>query len=179
MGPPVDEFGLRDRKGDVERRGSPGDFQEKPLEASYVGPVSRRCHREGKIIHVRDHDARWDAEMKGGNVDEEKKGRQRGALRGSYLDRGRYVGGALEDECAPSSSEERGNPVDHVGGYVFGEEEGWELGRVDIVEAGFYVKEEGGDFQEGSSKGSDIMGEGGHCIRGAEAGEGATLVWVE
>ena len=117
--------------------------------------------------------------MKGGNVDEKKKGRQRGTLRGSYRDRGRYVGDALEDEGAPSPSEERGNPVDHVGGYVFGEEEGSELGRVDIVKAGLYVEKEGGDFQEGSLKGSDLMGEGGHCIRGAEAGEGATLVWVE
>ena len=55
-------------------------------------------------------------------------------------------GGTLEDEGAPSPSEERGNPVDHVGGYVFGMEEGPELGRVDIVEAGLYVVEEGGDF---------------------------------
>ena len=39
VGPPVDEFRLRDRKGDVERRGSPGDFQEKALQALYVGPV--------------------------------------------------------------------------------------------------------------------------------------------
>ena len=39
MGPPVDEFGFWDRKGDVERRGSPGDVQEKALQTSYVGPV--------------------------------------------------------------------------------------------------------------------------------------------
>ena len=51
--------------------------------------------------------------------------------------------------------------------------------RVDIIEAGFYVEEEGGDFQEGSLKGSDFVGEGGHCFRGAEAREGAALVWVE
>ena len=117
--------------------------------------------------------------MKGGNVDEEKKGRQRGTLWGSYRDRGRYVGGALEDEGAPAPSEARTNPVDHVGGYDSGEEEGSELGRVDIVEAGLYVEEVGRDFQEGSLKGSDFKGEGGHCIRGAEAREGATLVWVE
>ena len=117
--------------------------------------------------------------MKGGNVDEEEKGGQRGALGGPYRDRGRYVGGALKDEGAPPPSEERGNPVDHVRGYVFGEEEGSELGRVDVVEAGLYVEEEGGDFQEGSLKGSDFMGEGGRCVRGAEAREGAALVWVE
>ena len=102
--------------------------------------------------------------MKGGNVDEEEEGGHRGTLRGSHRDRGRYVGGALEDEGAPSPSEERGDPVDHVRGYVFGEEEGSELGRVDVVEAGLYVEEEGGDFQEGSLKGSDFMGEGSYCI---------------
>ena len=85
----------------------------------------------------------------------------------------------MEDEGAPSPREERGNPVDHVGGYVFGEEEGSELGRVDIVEAGLYVEEESGDFQERSWKGSDFMSESDYCIRGAEAREGATSVWVE
>ena len=117
--------------------------------------------------------------MKGDNVDEEMKGGQRGTLRGSYPDRGPYVGGALEDESAPSPSEERGNPVDHVGEYVFGEKEGSELGRVNVVAAGLYVEEEGGQLQEGSWKRSDFMGEGGRCVRGAEAGEGAILVWVD
>ena len=117
--------------------------------------------------------------MKGGNIYEEEEGRERGTLGGPYRDRGRYVGGALDDEGAPPPSEERGNPVDHVRGYVFGEEEGPELGCVDVVEAGLYVEEEGGDFQEGSFKGSDLIGEGGRWVRGAEPREGAALVWVE
>ena len=70
----------------------------------------------------------------------------------------------MEDEGAPSLSEEGGNPVDHVGGYVFGQEEGSELGCVDVVEAGLYVEEQGGDFQEGSLKGFDFRGEGGYRI---------------
>ena len=85
----------------------------------------------------------------------------------------------MEDQGAPSRSEEGGDPVDHVRGYVFGEEEGPKLSRVDVIEARFYVEEVGGDFQEGSLKGSDFVGEGGHCVRGAEAREGAALVWVE
>ena len=98
---------------------------------------------------------------------------------GPYSDRGRYAGGALEDLGVFPPSEEGGDPVDHVAGYVFGEEEGPKLGRVDVVEAGFCVEEEGGDFEAGSLKGSDLVGECGHRIRGAEAREGAALVWVE
>ena len=73
VGPPVDEFGFRDGEGEVEFRSSPGYDQEKVLQTSYVGPVRRRCHCEGEIIHVRDHDARWDVEVEGGDVDEEEK----------------------------------------------------------------------------------------------------------
>ena len=102
--------------------------------------------------------------MKGGNVDEEEKRGQQGTLWGSYRDRGRYVRGALEDEGAPSPREERGNPVDHVGGYVLAEEEGPELGRVDVVQAGLSVEEEGGGLQEGSLEGSDFVGEGSYRI---------------
>ena len=102
--------------------------------------------------------------MKGDNVDEEEEGGQRGTLRGPYRDRGRYVRGALEDEGESPPSEERRDPVDHVRGYVFGKEEGLELGRVDVVEAGLYVEEEGGDLQEGPLKGSDFMDEGGRCV---------------
>ena len=85
----------------------------------------------------------------------------------------------MEDQGAPPPSEEGGDPVDHVRGDVFGEEEGRKLSCVDLFEAGFYVEEEGGDLQEGSFKGSDFVGEGGHCVRGAEAREEAALVWVE
>ena len=98
---------------------------------------------------------------------------------GPYRDQGGYPRGALEDEGPPPPREEGGNPVDHVGGYVSGEEEGPKPICVDFVEAGFYVEEEGGYFQDGSLKGSDLMGEGGHGVRGAEAREGAALVWVE
>ena len=78
----------------------------------------------------------------------------------------------MEDEGALSSSKEGGDPVDHEGGYLFGEQERPELGCIDIVEAGLYVEEKGGHLQEGSLKGPDFVGEGGHCVGGAEAGEG-------
>ena len=74
VGPPVDKFGFRDREGDVQHRGPPGDVQETVLQSSYVGPIRRRCHCEGEIIHIRDHDARRDAEVEGSDVDEEEKG---------------------------------------------------------------------------------------------------------
>ena len=87
--------------------------------------------------------------------------------------------GTLEDQGALCPSEEERDPVDHLRGYVSGEEEGPKLSCVDVIEAGFYVEEEGGDLQEGSLKGSDLVGEGGYCGREAEAREGAALVWVE
>ena len=148
------------------------------MQTSYVGPVRRRCHCEGEVIHVGDHDARWDAEMEGDDVDEEEKGRQWGAFGGPYRDHGRYAGGTFKDEVTSSSCEEGGDTVDHIGGYVFGEQAGPELRRVDIVKTSFYVEKEGGYLQEGSLEGSDFVGEGGHRIRGAEAGEGAALVRV-
>ena len=85
----------------------------------------------------------------------------------------------MEDQCALPSGKEGGDPVDHLGGYVSGEQEGPELGRTDVVEAGLYVKEEGGYLQEGSLKGIDLVSEGGYRVPGAEAREGATLVWVK
>ena len=73
----------------------------------------------------------------------------------------------MEDEGTPPPCEEGRNPVDHVGGYVFGEEEGPELSHVDFVKASLYIEEEGGYFQEGSLEGFDFVGEGGHRVRGA------------
>ena len=118
--PLVEGLGLRDQERNIKYRGPPGDVQEQVLETSYVESVRRRCHCEGEVIDIRDHDARWDAEVEAGDVDEEEKGEQPGALGGPYRDRGRYARGALEDEGAPPPREEGRNPVDHVGRYVFG-----------------------------------------------------------
>ena len=98
---------------------------------------------------------------------------------GPYRDRGGYAAGALEDKRTPPSRQEGGDPVDHVRGYVLGEEQGPELSRVDVVEASLYVEEEGGYFLEGSLKGVNLVGECGYCGRGVEAGEGAALVRVK
>ena len=117
--------------------------------------------------------------MEGGDVDEEEKGEQWGALWGPHRDGGRYAWGTLEDEGAPPPHEEGRNPVDHVGRYVLGQEERPKLSCVDVIKACLYVEEEGGHFQEGSLEGSDLMGEGGHRVSGAEARKGAALVWVK
>ena len=74
VSPPVDEFGFCDGEGDVELSGPPGEIKEQVLQASYVGSVRWRCHCEGEVIHVRDNDARGDAEMKRGDVYHEEKG---------------------------------------------------------------------------------------------------------
>ena len=78
-----------------------------------------RCHYKGEVIHIRDHDARRDAEVEGGDVDAEEEGGQRGALGGPYRDRSRYVGGALEEQRALPPCEEGGDTVNHVRRYVF------------------------------------------------------------
>ena len=84
MGPPVDEFSFWDGERDVKLQGSSGDTREEALQALYVGPVRRRCHCEGEVIHVRDHDACWDVEVEGGDINKKEEGGQRGALGGSY-----------------------------------------------------------------------------------------------
>ena len=65
--------------------------------------------------------------MERGDIDKEKKGGQRGALGGPHRDRGWYDGGALEGKSALPPCEEGGDPVDHLRGYVFGEEKGSQL----------------------------------------------------
>ena len=117
--------------------------------------------------------------MEGGDVYEKEEGRQWGSLRGSYRDRSVYARGTLEDEGALPPCEERRDPVDNVRRYVLREEEGPQLGCINVVKAGLYVEEEGGYLQKGPLKGSDFMGEGGHPVRGAEAQKGAALVRVK
>ena len=63
---------------------------------------------------------------------------------GPYRDPGGDVRGALEDQGALPTCKEGGDPVEHAGGYISGKEEGSQLGRIYIVEAGFYVEKEGG-----------------------------------
>jgi len=69
--------------------------------------------------------------------------------------------------------------VDHIGGHVAGQEPGSEGGGVDIVEAGFGVQKEGGDFQSWSPKGFYHICKGEAGVGGADSREGAALVWVE
>ena len=85
----------------------------------------------------------------------------------------------MEDESALSFRKEEGDPVDHVGWYIFGKEDGPKPSGIDVVKASFHLEEEGGDFQKGSLEGFYLVGEDGYRIQGAEAGEGATLVGVE
>ena len=69
--------------------------------------------------------------------------------------------------------------MDHVGGYVGGQESGSEGGGVDVVETSFDVQEEGGDLQSGSLESFYLMCECEAGVCGAESREGAELVRVE
>ena len=84
--------------------------------------------------------------MEWSDVDQEEKGGERRALGGPYREWGGYIGGPLEDKGTLSSRKERGDPVDHIYGNVFGEEDEPKLRRVDIVQASLYVKEECGNL---------------------------------
>ena len=117
--------------------------------------------------------------MEGGDIDKEEEGGQWGALGGPYRDRSRYVRRGLEDKGALPPRKEGGNPVDHVRGNAFGEEEGSQFRRIDVIESGFYVEKHGRDFQKGPMEGSNFVDEGGYRVSGAEAGKEATLVLVE
>ena len=66
--------------------------------------------------------------------------------------------------------QEGGNPVDHIGGSVGGQESSPEGVGVDIVEACFDVQEKGGYLQSRSLEGFYFMCEG-------EAGGGGAESW--
>jgi len=60
-----------------------------------------------------------------------------------------------------------------------GQESGSKGGGVDIVEAGFDGKEQGGDFQSGSLESLYFVHEGEAGVGVTESWQGAALVWVE
>ena len=116
--------------------------------------------------------------MKGGDVEKEEEGGNGEPLGGAEGNWGRKVGGALEHYGAGSFRQEGRNPVDHIGGYVGGQEPGSKGRGVDIVEAGFDVQKQGRALQSGSLKGFYLMCKGEADIGGAESREGAALLWV-
>ena len=81
--------------------------------------------------------------MEGGYVNQEEKGGEGRTWGGPYRAWGGYVGDTLEEESTFPSRQEGGDQVNHVWGYVFGKEEGPELRRIQVVEAGLYFNEEG------------------------------------
>ena len=99
-------------------------------------------------------------------------------MRGADFDWGLGARCALEDQDAGAFAEEGGDSVGHVGVDVFSEEEGLELRGIDVLEAGFDVKEEGGDCQSGSLEGANFMDKSGTSVQCAESREGAALVPV-
>jgi len=100
-------------------------------------------------------------------------------LRGALGNRGGEVGGALEDKRAGALGPEAGYPVDHIGGYVGGQQSSCEDGGIDVVKASFNVHEEGGDLPSRSLEGFYLLCEGEAGVGGAESWQGATLVRVD
>ena len=117
--------------------------------------------------------------MKGGHVDEEKRRGYGGALWGSDFNWGSRARSVLEDQGTGAFGEKGGDPVYHVSGDVFSEEEGSELGGVNVVESSFDVEKEGRDHPSWTLEGADFIDQGGAGIRGAESRERAALVGVE
>jgi len=85
----------------------------------------------------------------------------------------------LNNQGAYCFREEGGDPVNHVGGDTFGQEGSSKCAGVDVIEACFNVEEECRDPKLGSLEGPDHMGEGQAGVKGAEAGKGTALVWIE
>ena len=75
----------------------------------------------------------------------------------------------MENQGAGSLRQEGGYPVDHIGGYVGGQESSPEGGGVDIVEASFDVQKEGGDLQSRAVEGFYFMCESETGVGGAES----------
>ena len=77
----------------------------------------------------------------------------------------------MENQGTGPLREERGDPGDHIGGGMFGQERGPEGGGVAIVEASFDVEKKSGDPESGSLEGPDLVYQEEAGIRGAEAWE--------
>ena len=98
--------------------------------------------------------------MEGGDVDKKKQRRYGGALRGPDFDRRGCARGALKNKGARAFREEGGDPVDHVGGDIFSEEERPELGSIDVVKTSLTVEKEGGDRPSRALEGADLVNQG-------------------
>ena len=83
-----------------------------------------------------------------------------------YFDWGFHTGSALKEQGAGSFREERGDPIDHIGGDVLREQEGSEFRSIDIVEASFYVQEKGGYCPPSALEGAHFLDQGGTCFGG-------------
>ena len=95
--------------------------------------------------------------MERGDVDEEQEWGYGGALRGPDFNWCPCAVGALEDQCAVAFRKEGGDPVHHVREEVLSEEERPEFGGVDVVEAIFDVKKQGGNSPPRALEGADFI----------------------
>ena len=98
---------------------------------------------------------------------------------GAHRNQGGEVGGALEDQSTGPLRQEGRYTVDHIGGYVGGQESGFEGGGIDFVEASFNVQEKRGELQFRSLESLYLMCDGEADVGGAEFWQGATLVQLE
>ena len=69
-GPPVDQLGLGNGKGDVDWGGLSLERREGLLNGADVGPVRRRGHRDRKVIDVGDNERPGDFQVEGGNIND-------------------------------------------------------------------------------------------------------------
>jgi len=74
----------------------------------------------------------------------------------------------LEDQSAGPFQEERGDPVYHVRGSVFGKESQCQLVGIDLVKASLYIEKKSGNPKLWAGKGSTFMGEGGAGVKRGE-----------
>jgi len=165
----MDELSFWDQEGHAYVPPPCGDCIEETLQPADVAPVGRRGYCDREVVDLRNHEPFRDRHVKGRNIYEKTQRGDWGPLWGAYRDRGGGVRGSLEQQGASPFRQEGGDPVNHVRGYVGGQEPSSEGGGVDIVEAGFDVEQEGGDLQPGSLKSSYLLCEGEAGVGGAES----------
>ena len=76
---------------------------------------------------------------------------------GPNFNQGFRAGGALKNKGAGAFREERGDPVDHVRGDVFSEEEGPEFGGIKVVKPSLDIEEKGEDDPPRALEGADLV----------------------
>jgi len=108
----VDQFGFWNGEGDVNREGLSLERGEGFLKEANFGSVGGRGHCNSKVVDIGDNKRPGDLQVEGGDVYNEQKWGDRGALRDPDRDRSEEARGPLEREAAGAIPEERADPLD-------------------------------------------------------------------